>query len=478
MENIIGRIEEKALLKRIEDSGDAELLAVYGRRRIGKTFLVRNGFSKKLAFEFTGSHNATLAQELEAFSLALANATGGLQLARPDSWIQAFQMLTKYLTPMVTKQRQIIFFDEFPWINSRRSGFLPAFENFWNSWASKEKNLVVVICGSAASWMIKKVIDNRGGLHNRVTRRIRLLPFTIAEAADYLKSRKIKLDQYQVLQIYMAMGGIPQYLKEIEPGDSAAQIIDKLCFTKDGLLNDEFKNLYYSLFDSAENHVSVIRALAQKGKGLTRNEIIEAGKLTSGGYATQLLNELSESGFITPYIPFGKTSKDSLFKLTDEYSLFYIKFIENSRARGQGTWLMFSTGISWKSWSGIAFESVCMKHIEQIRQAIGIKNVYSEVSVWRYQPKRTNDQGAQIDLLIDRADRCINICEMKFAADSFEIKKSYAKELETKLKIFQTQTLTKKTLFMTMVTTYGLKNVVSYPGLIQQQITMEALFKA
>jgi hypothetical protein len=302
------------------------------------------------------------------------------------------------------------------------------------------------------------------------------LPFTIAETADYLKSRKVKLDQYQLLQVYMAMGGIPQYLKEIEPGTSAAQIIDKLCFTKDGLLNDEFKNLYYSLFDSAENHINVIRALAQKSKGLTRNEIIDACKLTSGGYATQLLNELAESGFITPYLPFGKTSKDSIYKLTDEYSLFYIKFIENSRAKGAGTWLMFSTGNSWKSWSGYAFESVCMKHIDQIKAAMGIKNVYAEVSVWRYQPKMASDKGAQIDLLIDRADRCINICEMKFSGSDFELTKSYVKELEDKLKIFQAQTKTKKTLFLTMLTTYGIKNINNYTGIVQQEIEMDVLF--
>lgn len=477
MENVIGRTEEKALIKRVEKSDEPELLAVYGRRRIGKTFLIRNGFSKGLAFEFSGTHNATLHQELERFSIALSNVSGGIQLAKPDSWIQAFQMLIQYLTPIVKKGRQVVFFDEFPWINTPRSGFLPAFENFWNSWASKEKNLVVVICGSAASWMIKKVINNRGGLHNRVTRRIRLLPFTVAETAEYLKQRKVKLDKYQLLQIYMAMGGIPQYLKEIEPGDSSAQAIDKICFTKDGLLHDEFKNLYYSLFDSAENHIDVIRALANKGKGLTRNEIIETCKLTSGGYTSQLLNELTESGFITPYIPFGKTSKDSIYKLTDEYSLFYIKFIEHSRARGLGTWLMFSAGASWKSWSGIAYESICMKHIDQIKDAIGIKNVYSEVSVWRYQPKSSSEQGAQIDLLIDRTDRCINICEMKFASDAFEITKAYSRELDNKLKIFQAQTKTKKSLFMTMVTTYGVKNSPSYPGLIQQQITMDVLFE-
>lgn len=476
MEHLIGRKEEKALIHKIEHSGDAELVAVYGRRRVGKTFLIRNGFKRELTFEFSGIHHATLDQQLESFSIALTRATGGMPLAKPASWIQAFQLLIQYLSPLTKKDRRIIFFDEFPWINTSRSGFLPAFENFWNSWASTEKNLVVVICGSAASWMIKRVINNRGGLHNRVTRRIRLLPFTVGETAEYLRTRKVKLDKYQILQVYMAMGGIPQYLKEIEPGESAAQIIDKLCFTKDGLLNDEFKNLYHSLFDSAENHIDIIRALAKKGKGLSRGEIITISKLTSGGYVTQLLEELTESGFITPYVPFGKTSKDTIYKLTDEYSRFYIKFIEGSKSLGAGTWLNFSNGISWKSWSGNAFESICMKHIPQIKKALELENIHTEVSVWRHQPKTKEDQGAQIDLLIDRNDMCINLCEIKFSTTSFELTKAYEKELKTKLAVFQEQTQTKKSLFLTMITTYGVKNIKSYPGLVQKEVNMDVLF--
>ncbi|MBB2145726.1 AAA family ATPase [Pedobacter sp. LMG 31464] len=477
MEKVIGRTEEKAILGMIEKSGEAELLAVYGRRRVGKTFLIRNGFSKPPVFEFSGIHHASLEQQLESFSLALTAATGTtIPLATPTSWLQAFSMLKQYLSPLLEKGRSVIFIDEFPWIDTPRSGFLPAFENFWNSWASKEENLIVVICGSAASWMIKKVINNRGGLHNRVTKRIRLLPFTVGETAAYLKHRNINLDKYQLLQLYMAMGGIPQYLKEIQPGDSAAQTIDRLCFTKDGLLHDEFKNLYHSLFDSAQNHIDIVKALAKKGKGMSRTEIIKACKLTSGGYATKLLEELSESGFISPYIPFGKTSKDALYKLTDEYSLFYLKFIEGSKATGSGTWLRFSTGISWTSWSGSAFESICMKHIPQLKKAIGIEAVYAEVSVWRYQPKTKTEKGAQIDLLIDRNDSCINICEMKFSSGTFEISKGYATELENKLTVFRNQTKTKKTLFLTMMTTFGVKNAANYPGLVQKEITMDALF--
>lgn len=475
MENIIGREDELALLSKIEKSEDAELIAVYGRRRVGKTFLIRNAFKKQLVFEFSGIHHVSLVQQLENFSDTLSKASGSLPLAKPASWIQAFKMLTDYLTPLIKKQKKVVFFDEFPWINTPRSGFLPAFENFWNIWASKQKNLVVVICGSAASWMIQKVINNRGGLHNRVTRKIRLLPFTVGETAVFLTSRKIKLDKYQVLQLYMVMGGIPQYLKEIEKGESATQAIDRICFTKDGLLYEEFKNLYHSLFDNARYHIDVIRVLARNKTGLTRGEIIEKCKLTSGGGVTQLLEELTESGFITPYIPFDRSVKESIYKMTDEYSLFYIKFIENSKSIGPGSWIRFSAGVSWKSWSGYAFESICMKHTPQLKKALGIENVYSETSIWHHKPKK-GEQGAQIDLLIDRQDQCINICEMKFSVNEFEITKGYAKELESKLNVFRDRTKTRKTLFLTLVTTYGIRNSNSYTGLVQNEITMDALF--
>lgn len=476
MENIIGRENEKNLLSNIEQSGDPELVAVYGRRRVGKTFLIINAFGKHLAFEFSGIHNATFDQQLENFSEALSKASGGLPLAKPTSWIQAFNLLRDYLVTVIKKQRKVVFLDEFPWINTPRSGFLQAFENFWNVWASRQKNLIVIICGSAASWMIQKVINNRGGLHNRVTRRIRIVPFTIGETEAFLRSRKINLDKYQMLQLYMVMGGIPQYLKEIRRGESAIQAIDRICFTKDGLLFNEFKNLYDSLFDNAGHHIDVIKALAKKGKGLTRNEIIEICKLTSGGTTTQILDELSESGFITPYIPFDRTAKDSIYKLTDEYSLFYVKFLENTMTKGAGAWIKFSTGSSWKSWSGTTFESICMKHTQQLKKALGIENVHTETSMWRHRSQK-NEQGAQIDLLIDRQDLCINVCEMKFSISDFEVVKGYAKELESKLKVFRDHTKTRKTLFLTMVTTYGVKNINNYIGLIQNEITMDALFK-
>ena len=476
MEKLIGREEEKKLFLEALKSKAPELIAVYGRRRVGKTFLVRQVLQKEIVFEFIGTKEANLGQQLANFSKVLGKAVANEKLySVPDNWPDAFDLLTHHVTPKLQAGKAIIFLDEFPWINTHKSGFLSAFDHWWNSWGTKQNNLIVIICGSAAAWMIQHIVNNKGGLHNRITRKIRLLPFTLQETEAYLKEQNVKLDRYQILQLYMVMGGIPHYLKEIRKGESSAQAIDRLCFGKDGLLQNEFKNLYHSLFDDATRHLAVIKALAKNNSGLTRNEIINAAEVSSGGRITELLDELLESGFITTWLPYDKKSKEAIYKLADEYSHFYIRFVEHSRSRGNGTWLKFSNGQSWKSWSGVAFERVCLKHIAQLKKVLGISVVYTEESAWRYVPK--SGTGAQIDLLIDRRDFVIHICEMKYSESLFAIDKKYAGELENKMDVFRRHTKTKKSLFITMVTTFGIKNNEYASRLVQNSITMDALFE-
>lgn len=477
MENLVGRDTEKGLLINALDSNEAELVAMLGRRRVGKTFLIRQVYKDNMVFEFSGVHEATLRRQLINFSQTMKAATQStVDITPPSTWIEALHSLQQYLVPLLSNRKCVIFFDEFPWIHTPKSGFLQAFDHFWNSWASQQPNLVVVICGSAASWMIHNVVNNRGGLHNRITRKIRLMPFNLAEVEEYLRSRAINLDHYQTLQLYMAIGGIPHYLKDIKPGESAAQIIDRICFTKDGLLKGEFKNLYQSLFNKADNHIAIIKALAKTGKGLTRKDIIATCKLSSGGTATKLLEELVESGFITPYIPFGKTFRDNIYKLTDEYSLFYLKFMEKARTTGAGTWLKISATPSWKSWSGFAFEGLCLKHAQQIKKSLGISGVLTEESGWR-SVAADGEQGTQIDLLIDRRDHCINICEMKFNESDYTIDKSYAEYLRQKVQVFKERTKTRKTLLLTLITTYPVKPNSYFTGLVQNTVEMQALFQ-
>lgn len=477
MKYIIGRKEEKSILEQALVSREAELIAVYGRRRVGKTYLVRNTYQKNLIFEFSGVHNASLKEQLLNFRNALAEAMKlPVSPAVPENWTEAFLMLKNYTKPLLAKKKCVIFIDELPWLSSPRSGFLQAFEYFWNSWGTKQPNLILAICGSAASWMIQKVVNSKGGLHNRITRKIRLLPFTLAETEEYLKSNHVNLDHYQITQLYMALGGIPHYLREIKPGKSAAQNIDRICFSKDGALQGEFTNLYQSLFTEADRHISIIRTLATKPTGMTRQEIIRECDLSSGGGSTLLIEELLESGFITGYVPFQKSVRDTIYKLSDEYSRFYLKFVENRRATGSGTWIKLSVTPSWRSWSGTAFESVCLKHTAEIKAALGISGVYSEESAWRYSAQK-GEKGCQIDLLIDRQDYCITLCEMKFSSSEFTIDKKYAEELQNKVRVFKSRTKTPKTLFVAMVTMFGVKENAYRTGLIQNEVRIGDLFK-
>lgn len=474
---LIGRRPEQNVLRKVVQSEEAELVAVYGRRRVGKTFLVREFFRDRICFELTGVHDAPLAEQLQNFATALGQALHtGIRPATPSSWQEAFGQLIAFLSTLNTGRKWVVFVDELPWLASSRSRFLAALDHFWNSWASRQRHLIVIICGSAASWMIHKVIQHRGGLHNRVTRRIRLEPFTLGEALQYLQSRGVDLGHRQTLELYLALGGIPHYLKQAEPGRSAAQAIDDLCFSTTGALRDEFRQLYASLFEHSERHVKVIRALNKKRRGLTRNEILRAAGMPTGGGTTTLLEELVQSGFVLQTLPFGKSKKQSLYRLADEYSLFYLNWIEGHRSSGPEVWLKRQVSPAWKAWSGYAFENVCLRHAWQLKCALGIAGVETTESAWSHRASGDCPAGAQIDLVIDRRDECINLCEMKYSQSEFVIDNRYAEDLRRKRDVFREVTKTRKTLFLTLVTPYGVRDNEYRRELVAHCIESNSLF--
>lgn len=475
----VGRANEWMELEHARDSGRPELIAVYGRRRVGKTCLVRRFFAAELRFELTGTRKATHKQQLANFAAALSARTG-IPYAPPRDWPEAFQTLSRYLEEFPTNARQVVFFDELPWLASRRSGFLGAFEYFWNTWGTRQSNLIVVICGSAASWMIAKVLRDRGGLHNRVTRRMQLHPFSLYETEQFLSSRGMQLDRRQILELTMAVGGIPYYLDYVRRGRSAAQNIDAMFFAPQAPLHDEFENLYAALFEHHERHLKVIRALARKQSGLTRKEIIHASKMPSGGNISTILDELESSDFICKLQPFGRAKREPLYRLIDEFTLFYLRWVENGREplHGAGQWMHLHSTPAWQAWSGYAFENLCLRHVPQIKHALSIGGVRAGISAWRHRPAGAGDTGAQIDLLIDRQDGVINVCEMKFSINEFTIDKKYARELREKLATFGRVTGTKKATFLTMVTTQGVKANELSVELVQNSVKAEALFAA
>ena len=482
-EHIFGRQEEKAILKQAAKSPEPEFIAVYGRRRIGKTHLVREFFGDAICFEITGKHDATLGEQLENFSQALGRAIGmGIQPQKPPSWSEAFRQLEQFLESPAYKEKtgkRVVFLDELPWLNTPRSRFLSDLEHFWNSWGSRQSDFILVICGSAASWMIQNIVRAKGGLHNRLTRQIRLLPFTLRETEAFLKSRDIDLTRPQIVELYMAMGGIPHYLKQVEPGLSATQLIDKVCFSSQGLLRDEFDKLYASLFEESGQHQKIVKTLAKKRQGLTRSDILQSIGVRSGGSASRRIEELEESGFIQSYIPFGKKANDALYRLSDEYSLFYLDWISKlgKRSPGDGYWLSQQNAPRRRTWAGYAFESLCIKHAPCLKAALGIAKVETTEAPWRYQSSPKSEiPGAQVDMLIDRRDDTINLCEMKYSETEFMIDKKYAQDLRRKLDVFLRVTGTRKNVFLTMVTTFGVIDNAYAKELVVNTLTLEDLF--
>lgn len=482
MFKVIGRTRERKTLAEVKTSNMPELVAVYGRRRVGKTFLIRQSYRTDIVFELVGSRRGSRATQLRAFANALRRAMKTTApLASPDDWTHAFELLIDYLEPLLRRSRRkrVVFLDELPWLATRRSGFLAAFEHFWNSWCSKQPRLVVVICGSAASWMLRKVVEQRGGLHNRVTRRLRLAPFSLAEVELLLHAQGVRLGRYQTLQLYMALGGVPHYLVQVERGESATQAIDRLCFAEGAPLKNEFLQLYKALFTKPERHEAVVRALANKRRGLTRDELLKAAQLDTGGAASKVLTELIESGFVMTTPQLGHTTRDVVYRLADPYSLFYLHWIERHRGASDGAWLAKHRRPAFKAWSGLTFEAICLTHVSGIKQALGIAAVATEESAWVYRPTGPDahqEQGAQIDLVIDRADQTMNLCEMKFSDGEFTIDKHYANALRNKRAAFARVSGTRKTLFITMVTTFGTKMNTHAQALGTSSVTMDALF--
>lgn len=470
MRTIIGRKQEKVILEEALKSNRPELIVVYGRRRVGKTFLIRSVYKNNIQFEFSGIYNVPLKKQLLNFRITLSEKMKNV--STPGNWLEAFHQLKQYCETLTSKKKKVIFIDEFPWLDTRKSNFLAAFDNFWNNYISKRDDFAVVVCGSAAAYMIRKIIKNKGGLHNRLTRKIHLNPFNLFETEMLLKSNKVILSHYDVLQIYMIMGGVPYYLEKINAGESVAQAVDRLCFQKDGFFRMEFENIFASLFEMADNHEAIVRVLASVRKGLTRTEILSKLELSTGGAFSKTLEELFVSGFVEKYIPY-KGTKDAVYRLSDEYSMFYLKYIEKSNPSVKDGWLKIFGQQSYKIWSGFSFETICIKHVEQIKEGLKISGIHSVHGSW---VEKKSAKGAQIDLLIDRDDNVINLCEMKFYNGEFTIDKNYASDINRKVNVFKESTKTKKNIFVTFITTYGLEVNQYKNQIVQNELTADHLF--
>ena len=470
---LIGRDTEKAELLEAFKSEYSQFAAVYGRRRVGKTFLIRETFNYNFTFEHSGVANGNNRKQLRAFRDSLVEA-GMEKMAIPANWMDAFGLL-RQLIKQSQDAKKVVFIDEIPWMDTPRSDFLSALEFFWNAFASARKDVLLIICGSATSWIINKVLKNHGGLHNRVTCRIPLQPFTLYECEQYMRSRNISLSRYDLLELYMVFGGVPFYWSLIECGESVAQSIDRLVFSTNGKLHDEFYELYDSLFKTPEQYISVVTALGEAGAGLNREELVARCDLAGNGKTTRILNDLQECGFIKKIPTFG-LKNNATYKLIDNYTLFYMKFVRENESNDERFWSHSYLSPVRTSWVGLAFERVCFQHVPQIKKALGISGVVTNVYAWRIGPTADGEAGAQIDMLIDRADNMVNLCEMKFSKNEYTVTSDDADSLHHKAKRFAESVGRGKSISLTMITVKGITHTGHWSD-IHNTITAEDLFE-
>lgn len=482
MKQPIGREKEVGILESLLKSDEAQFLAIYGRRRVGKTYLINHFFKEKgLYFEITGIKNAKKDAQLLNFSVEFSDKFfHGKEQKLPKSWQQAFTMLRKQVELVDPSQKVIIFIDELPWFASKRSGFLPALDHLWNRYLSRLSNVILIVCGSATAWILKKIVNDRGGFYGRLTREINLQPYTLAGVEHFFKTKNIDLERKQIIELYMAFGGVPKYLNAVERGKSPAQVIQETCFSAYGMLQAEFNRLFSSLFDNSEIHLAIVQALASSWKGLNQTELLKMTGLTSGGAVSEALKELMASGFLTLTPPIGLIKRGGIYRLTDEYSLFYLTWIKPALEGHVGTtqtnyWLEMQNSSSYHAWAGYAFESLSLKHINQIAQALGISGVMFRAGGWSHHPS-DGTPGAQIDVVLERKDHCTNLIEIKFSNSPFIITKEYQEKLRWKKECYRRVTKTKNSIFMTMLTPFGVVENAQYFATVDNQIKMDALF--
>lgn len=473
-ELIIGREKEIQQLQDCYESKESQLVILYGRRRVGKTFLVNQIFEDKFDFRLVGDFNLKKEEQLFNFYYELKNKSK-TEVPVPKSWREAFFQLRDYIETLDKNTKHVIFFDEMPWLDTHKSGFLIAFEYFWNSYGASKNNLMFIVCGSATSWLVENIDHNKGGLFNRQNCRIYLEPFNLYETRKFLESRKINWSLYDICECYMILGGIPYYLSMLDGSIPYSANIDNLFFKKRAILWDEFDHLYKTLFSNSEAYIKVIESIFTKRIGLTRKEIIETSKLSDNSEITKMLKNLIDSGFVREYPFYGNKKRQAKYQLADYYTMFYLKFIKDMPGKDENFWTNALDNSVRKSWAGFTFEQLCKDHIRQIKKKIGISGVLSQESTWFVQGDE-DGEGAQIDMLIDRRDRVINICEMKFSSDEYSIDKDYDQNIRRKISRFAEVTGTKKALQLTFVTTYGVK-LNMYSQRILSQVTMDDLFE-
>lgn len=472
--NIIGRKSEIEILNNVMRSKQSEFVVVYGRRRVGKTYLIDEYFNKEYSFYATGVAETGRTNQLKSFSFSLIQRYGYILSGKITNWFEAFSHLIKFLEQKnITRDpitnKRVIFLDELPWFDTPKSDFKAAFDYFWNSYCSKQSDIVLIVCGSATSWIINNLLSNKGGFYKRVTRKIYIAPFSLKECEMLFNRNSFNCNKEIIVDSYMIFGGIPYYLNMLNNRLSLAQNIEYLFFKENAPLKNELNDLLASLYKNHAKHLKVIKALASNKKiGLSRNDIVMKTKI-NGETLTNILLELEDCSFIRKYDNYTTNKTLHLYQLIDPFIYFALDILEKNNP---SSWLSFLNTPKYYSWKGNSFELVCLNNIESIKVSLGINQIDTNVYSWR---SRKSENCAQIDLLIDRADRIINLFEIKYCDSIFEIDKQYESQLKNKIACFVGETNTKKSVQLTILTSNGIKHN-SHSEIILRELEINDLF--
>ena len=469
---MIGRQRELEDLTEYCRSSKAELICVYGRRRVGKTYLVENAFGGLFSFSATGSEDKRDRTQLKVFHNALRQF-GCQERYMPNDWFDAFGRLRSILESADVARsmegRRVVFLDEFPWFASKRSEFLFAFADFWNSWASRQDDMVVIVCGSATSWIIKNLFENTGSLYNRITRQMYIAPFNLHETEQMAESLRLGWSRDAILQCYMVFGGLPYYIDMLDRRKSLAQNIDALCLDVHGPLKREVPHLMEATLGNSPLHRDILRKLSTSKAGIRRKDLVDSLQDGNSGSLKRALDDLEKCGYIRKYKNRYEKRKPTVYQLVDPFLLFSFRFIEGKEP---SSWSAFSGTQAYYAWRSNAFEIACLCHLRQIKHAIGISGVQTECFPWK---SSMSDPGVQIDLVIERADKVTNLCEMKYTDEEFSIDEEHEQKLRYKRQVFLDESKTGNVCLLTLVSAHDLKESI-HSWDIAATVTADDLF--
>jgi len=430
----IGRKKELESLDLLLKKKSASLVVIRGRRRVGKSRLIKEFVSDKKHWIFSGIPpvpGITKQRQLDAFSAQVAHNLG-MPKIQVSEWLEHFN----FLGQQAKGQKIVIVFDEISWMGSEDPDFLGQLKTAWDLTFSENPELIFILCGSVSSWIEDNILKSTGFV-GRISVDMVLEELSIAESGEFWGARKNKVSPYEKFKMLSVTGGIPKYLEEIIATQSAEDNIHRLCFQSDGLLFREFDQIFSDLFSKrAQTYSDIVKTLAHSS--LTLDEVCEKLDVEKSGSVSSCLDDLELAGFIQEDCTWNLSSKAEShlkkFRLKDNYLRFYLRYIEPNKekiAKGLFESKSFMLMPGWESVMGLQFENLVINNLKSLCKILRIDLLDIANAGPFFQRATQRQKGCQIDLMIQTKHNTLYVCEIKFSTS--DIKSSVVEEMERKV---------------------------------------------